>query len=165
MRFSHTVSGIDLKKAEQLIMRAIEAGVNYFDTAYLYGGSENALGLALSKNNVRDKVFVATKLPIANCKKRTDFDRFFNRQLTALRINYVDYYLMHNINSMVQWNELCSLGIKEWIEKQRSEKKVRQVGFSFHGAKDEFEKILDAYDWDCCQIQYNYSNENYQAGV
>jgi predicted aldo/keto reductase-like oxidoreductase len=165
MRFSRGVGGIDLKKAEQLILRAIEAGVNYFDTAYLYGGSENALGLALSKNNLRDKVYIATKLPISNCKSGADFDKFFDTQLASLNTDYVDYYLIHNINSFAQWSELCSWGIKEWIEKERSAKKFRQIGFSFHGAKDEFLKILDVYDWDFCQIQYNYANENYQAGV
>ena len=165
MRFSHGVGGIDIKKAEELILRAIDRGVNYFDTAYLYSGSEAALGAILSKNNIRDKVFIATKMPIANCRQGSDFDRFFESQLASLNTGYIDYYLMHNINSLRQWDALCALGIIEWIAAQRAAGRVRQIGFSFHGAKEEFSKLLDAYDWDFCQIQYNYSNENYQAGV
>ncbi|GHU89869.1 aldo/keto reductase [Clostridia bacterium] len=165
MRFSRGVGGIDLKKAEQLILRAVESGVNYFDTAYLYGGSEAALGAALNNNHLRDKVYIATKLPIANCKSGADFDKFFDTQLASLNTDYVDYYLIHNINTLAQWNELCGWGIREWIAAKREAGKFRQIGFSFHGAKDEFLKVLDAYDWEFCQIQYNYANEHYQAGV
>jgi len=165
MRFSRGVGGIDMQKAERLILSAIEGGVNYFDTAYLYAGSEATLGAVLSKNNVRSKVYIATKLPIAKCRSNADFDRFLDAQLSALSTNYLDYYLMHNINSLAQWNELCALGICEWISEKKVAGKLKQIGFSFHGAKDEFVKVLDAYDWDFCQIQYNYANEHYQAGV
>ena len=165
MRLPHGAMGIDVRKAEQLILRAIEAGVNYFDTAYLYAGSEAVLGTVLSKNDLRGKVFIATKLPIALCHANADFDRFFGKQLASLGTDYIDYYLIHNINSMAQWRGLCELGICEWISDKRAEGKVKQIGFSFHGAKDEFAEILDAYAWDFCQIQYNYANEHYQAGV
>jgi predicted aldo/keto reductase-like oxidoreductase len=154
-----------MKKAEQIILRAIDEGVNYFDTAYLYPGSEKVLGTVLAKNNVRDKVYIATKLPVSNCHNEADFDRFFNIQLEALQTDYIDYYLMHNINTMVQWQELCHWGIEEWIEKKKANGKIKQIGFSFHGTKEDFLKVLGAYDWDFCQIQYNYSNENYQAGA
>ncbi|MDR1961251.1 MAG: aldo/keto reductase, partial [Gracilibacteraceae bacterium] len=119
MRFSRGIGGIDVKKAERLILRAVEAGVNYFDTAYIYGGSEAALGLALSRNKLRDKVYIATKLPVDRCHSDADFDRFLDMQLAALDTDYVDYYLMHNINSLEQWNRLCASGIREWIERQR----------------------------------------------
>ena len=165
MRFSRGVGGIDTQKAEKLILRAIEAGVNYFDTAYLYSGSEATLGTVLSKYNMRDKVYLATKLPIANCRASADFDKFIDAQLLALNTDYFDYYLMHNINSLAQWNALCNLGICEWISEKKASGNLRQIGFSFHGAKDEFVQVLDAYDWDFCQIQYNYANEHYQAGV
>ena len=165
MRFSRGINGIDAQKAEQLILSAVEAGVNYFDTAYLYAGSETVLGTVLAKNDLRDKVYIATKLPISRCRVNTDFDRFFTAQLSALSTDYFDYYLMHNINSVAQWNKLCDLGICEWIAEKRSEGKVKQVGFSFHGTREAFAELLDAYDWDFCQIQYNYANENYQAGV
>ena len=165
MRFSRGVSGIDMKKAEQLILRAIEAGINYFDTAYLYAGSEAVLGTVLSKNNVRDKVYLATKLPIAHCHSNSDFDKFFDLQLSALKTDHIDYYLIHNINGMAQWNSLCEFGLREWIAEKRSTGQFKQIGFSFHGPKEEFISLLDAFDWDFCQIQYNYANEHYQAGV
>ena len=165
MRLPRGVGGTDLKKTEQIIMQAIDKGVNYFDTAYLYAGSEQALGGVLAKNKVRDKVFIATKLPIANCKSGADFDRFFNRQLESLQTDYVDYYLMHNVNNLEQWQQLCGWGIEDWIKRQKFGGRLRQVGFSFHGAREEFLKTLDSYDWDFCQIQYNYADESFQAGV
>ncbi|MDL2319165.1 aldo/keto reductase [Eubacteriales bacterium OttesenSCG-928-A19] len=165
MRLPFTVTGIDMKKSEKLLMRAIEGGVNYLDTAYLYPGSEAAVGSILAANGARDSVYLATKLPIANCRKAEDFDRFFAIQLERLRTPHIDYYLMHNINTLDQWQALCALGIEDWIARQRDSGAVRQVGFSFHGTRDEFLAVLDAYDWDFCQLQYNYSDENAQAGV
>jgi predicted aldo/keto reductase-like oxidoreductase len=165
MRLPRGLVGIDMQKSEQLILTAIEKGVNYFDTAYLYPGSEAALGTILKKNALRDKVFIATKMPIITCRKAEDFDRFFAKQLESLQTEWIDYYLMHNINTLSQWQALCALGIEGWIDRQRQAGKVRSVGFSFHGSKDEFMKLIDAYPWDFCQIQYNYADENYQAGV
>lgn len=165
MRLPKTVTAIDYRKSEQLILRAIEAGVNYFDTAWLYPGSEAILGEFLQKNNARGQILLATKLPIANCKTRNDFDRYFSEQLVRLKTDYIDLYLLHNINSFRQWEELRALGIEDWIQAQKSAGTIRQIGYSFHGAGGEFLKIIDSYDWDFCQIQYNYSDENYQAGV
>ncbi|MDR0935143.1 MAG: aldo/keto reductase [Oscillospiraceae bacterium] len=165
MRFSRGVSGLDYKKAEALILSAVEGGVNYFDTAYLYPGSEALLGAVVSKNSLRDRLYIATKLPIANCKAGADFDKFFALQLAALQTTYIDYYLMHNINSLAQWDELRAWGIEAWIAARKASGEVRQVGFSFHGPRQEFEAVLDSYDWDFCQIQYNYANENNQAGA
>ena len=165
MRLPRTISGIDMKSSEEIVMRAIENGVNYFDVAHIYPGSEVALGKILADNGVRDKVCIATKLPLAACKKSEDFDRFFGIQLDRLQTNYVDYYLMHNINTLRQWQKLCDIGIESWIKQKKAEGSIRQIGFSFHGTCGEFLKLLDAYDWDFCQIQYNYSDENYQAGV
>lgn len=165
MRLPRGLSGIDMKRSEQIIMRAIKAGVNYFDTAYIYPGSEVALGKILADNGVRDQVYIATKLPIVSCRKPEDFDTIFAKQLANLKTDYIDYYLMHNINTLAQWQALCAMGIEGWIDQQRANGRIRQVGFSFHGTGDEFLKVLDAYAWDFCQIQYNYSDENYQAGV
>lgn len=165
MRLPRGVAGIDMKKAEQLILRAVEAGVNYFDTAYIYPGSEAALGKVLSDNGLRERVYVATKLPFVSCKKPEDIGEIFEKQLASLRTDYIDYYLMHNINSLAQWEALCQLGMEDWIAKEKNRGRIRRIGFSFHGSKDEFIKTIDAYDWDCCLIQYNYSDENYQAGV
>jgi predicted aldo/keto reductase-like oxidoreductase len=154
----------DMGKTEWLIMEAIQGGVNYFDTAYVYGGSEEALGTILEKNKAREKVYIATKLPLVITRSRGDFDKFFNKSLERLRTDYVDYYLMHMLTDKQMWDKLCSWGIEEWIGEQKKAGRIRQAGFSFHGSQDEFLKLLDAYDWDFCQIQYNYAQENYQAG-
>lgn len=164
MRLPSGIGGIDMKKTEQMILKAIKQGVNYFDTAYIYPGSEVALGKVLADNNLREDVYVATKLPISSCTKTEDFDRIFIKQLDSLKTDYIDYYLMHNINSMKQWMELCELGIENWIKEKKEKGQIRRIGFSFHGSGNEFMKLLDAYDWEFCQIQYNYSDENYQAG-
>ena len=135
MRFPRGVGGIDTQKVERLILRAIEAGVNYFDTAYLYSGSEAALGTVLSKNNMRDNVFIATKLPIANCHAYADFDKFFDIQLAALKTDYIDYYLMHNINSLKQWDE--SRTIPSPMPILNSSKAMREIYFASSGVDSE----------------------------
>ena len=166
MRFPRTknLSQIDMNKTEQLIVKAIENGINYFDTAYIYGGSEEALGTILQKNNLRAKVFVATKLPLQKCQSYEDFDKIFEIQLKRLSTDYIDYYFIHNLSDTKQWKRLCCLGVKDWIAEKKSCGKIKQLGFSFHGAYEEFLALLDSYDWDFCQIQYNYVNINYQAG-
>ncbi|MDR1903889.1 MAG: aldo/keto reductase [Treponema sp.] len=165
MRFPRNLGAIDMKRTETLIMKAIEGGVNYFDTAYIYPGSEEALGAILAKNSVREKVFIATKLPIVLVKDKADFDRFFNKELERLRTDYIDYYLMHQLTDMDFWDMLKNLGIEEWIAEQKKSGRIRQAGFSFHGTQAEFLKLVDVYPWDFCQIQYNYSDENFQAGT
>ena len=165
MRFPQNLGAIDMKKSEALVMKAIDNGVNYFDTAYMYPGSEEALGTILDKNHARDKVFIATKLPLIFVKGQADFDKFFNKELERLRSSYIDYYLMHMITDNALWQQLKTWGIEEWIAEQKKQGRIRQAGFSFHGSVNEFLKVLDEYDWDFCQIQYNYSNPNFQAGV
>jgi predicted aldo/keto reductase-like oxidoreductase len=165
MRFPRGITAqIDAGKTEKLILSAIEGGVNYFDTAYIYGGSEAALGGILRKNNAREKVFLATKLPYQRCKSFDDFDQLFKTQLDRLETEYVDYYLIHNLSARAPWDALCEKGIERWIREKKADGRIRQIGFSFHGAQDGFLSLLDAYDWDFCQIQYNYMNESYQAG-
>lgn len=168
MRFPGILGRIDLQKTEELVMRSIEKGVNYFDTAWVYPGSEEALGAVLKKNNVREKVFIATKMPLVLLKKTSgddDFERFFNQSLERLKTDYIDYYLLHMITDFDYWQNLKKAGIEDWIRKKKESGSVRQIGFSFHGPGVEFHKIIDDYDWDICLIQYNYSDENYQAGV
>ena len=165
MRLPRAIGGIDLKQTEQMILHAVREGVNYFDTAYLYPGSEVTLGKIIAGNGLRDKIYLATKLPIALCRRPEDFDRYFSVQLKNLQTDCIDYYLMHNINSLAQWRMLCGLGIEDWIRRQRENGRIKQIGFSFHGAGDEFLSVIDAYDWEFCQIQYNYSDENFQAGI
>lgn len=164
MRFSQKAGKPDLEKTEKEILAAIDAGVNYFDTAYIYPGSEAALGEILAKNNLRDKVSIATKLPHYLMKKPTDPDKFFTEELRRLQTDHVDYYLMHMLTDVQTWERLKGLGIEDWIAEKKASGAIRQVGFSYHGNADMFCKLLDAYDWDFCQIQYNYLDENSQAG-
>jgi len=165
MRLPSKLGKIDMDKSEAVIMDAIEQGINFFDTAYVYPGSEVALGKVLDKNKARGRVYIGTKLPLTKCRCYDDFDRIFNEQLTRLKTDYVDYYYMHNISRYSDWERLCELGIEAWIEVKKRTKRIRQIGFSFHGMRDEFLKVVDAYDWDYCMIQYNYVNTHFQAGV
>ena len=164
MRFTKKGNSIDYEKAEKEVLLAIEKGVNYFDTAYLYPGSEECLGRILDENKCRDKVYIATKLPQYIMRSSAAIDKTFNEELSRLRTDYVDYYLMHMFTDYVEWEHLKDLGIEEWIERQKAEGRVRNIGFSYHGDTDMFLKILNAYDWDFCQIQYNYLDEHTQAG-
>ena len=153
------------KQNEKLVALAVERGINYFDTAYIYPNSEETLGRALAAGNLREKVYIATKLPVSQTRTAEDFDRFFGRQLARLQTRAIDYYLMHMLTDLAQWRRLAALGIEDWIAAQKASGAIRQIGFSFHGPKNEFLAILDAYDWDFCQIQYNYSDVHFQAGV
>lgn len=165
MRFTTKSGGIDIDKAEREIMSAYNSGVNYFDTAYVYPGSEAALGEILERNNIREKVNIATKLPQYLIGSRTALDKYFNEELKRLRTDYVDYYLMHHMTAMNQWEKLEKLGIEEWISAKKEHGQIRNIGFSYHGNTEDFISILDAYDWDFCQIQYNYMDEHSQAGL
>jgi predicted aldo/keto reductase-like oxidoreductase len=154
-----------MKKTEELIIRSVEGGVNYFDTAWIYPGSEEALGGILEKHRAREKVYIATKLPVVLLKGKADFDRYFNQELARLRTGYIDYYLMHMLTDTEVWDKLKSWGIEGWIAEKKKSGLIRQIGFSYHGSQGEFLKLIDDYDWEFCQIQYNYSDENFQAGV
>ena len=164
MRFTQSGGRIDLDKAEKEIMAAYNAGVNYYDTAYIYNGSEVALGEILARNNIRQKVNIATKLPHYLVKKSDSIEEYFTEQLTRLQTDYVDYYLMHMLTDIATWNRMVDLGIKEWIAEKKASGAIKQIGFSYHGNSDMFIKLIDAYDWDFCQIQYNYMDEHSQAG-
>ena len=164
MRFSRKGNGIDYEKAEKEVLLAVEKGVNYFDTAYMYPGSEECLGRILDENKCRDKIYIATKLPQYIIRSASAIDKTFNEELSRLRTNYIDYYLMHMFTDYSEWEHLKTLGIEGWIKRQKAESRVRNIGFSYHGDTEMFLKILDAYDWDFCQIQYNYLDEHTQAG-
>ena len=164
MRFQRKGSKIDMEKAEKQIMDAYRGGVNYYDTAYIYPGSEAALGEILEKNGIRQKVYIATKLPHYLVKTAADLDKIFNEELKRLRTDYVDYYLMHMLTDVNAWERMKSLGILEWIEEKKKSGAIRQVGFSYHGNSQIFCDLVDAWDWDFCQIQYNYMDEHTQAG-
>ena len=164
MRFTRKGGTIDYEKAEAEVLLAIERGVNYFDTAYIYPGSEEFLGRVLAENHCRDKVNIATKLPQYVMRSAKAIDKTFAEELQRLRTDHVDYYLMHMFTDYSEWENLQRLGIEDWIAARKAEGSVRQIGFSFHGDTETFLKILNAYDWDFCQIQYNYLDEHSQAG-
>lgn len=164
LRFTKKNGKIDLEKAETEIMEAIHSGVNYFDTAYVYQGSEAALGEILHRNHCRDQVYIATKLPHYLIKSKAGLERCFQEQLHRLQTDHVDYYLMHMLNDVRTWEGLREKGVQDWIEEKLRLGQIRNVGFSYHGNSDHFIELLDAYDWDFCQIQYNYMDEHTQAG-
>ncbi len=164
MRFTRKGAGIDYEKAEKEILLAYEKGVNYFDTAYIYPGSEECLGRILAENHIRDKVYVATKLPQYLMHSERAIEKTFREELSRLRTDYIDFYLMHMFTDVLEWDNLKKLGIEEWIRARKEEGSIRRIGFSFHGNTETFLEILHAYDWDFCQIQYNYLDETSQAG-
>ncbi len=164
MRFTKRGNSIIYDKAKSEILAAVEGGVNYFDTAYIYPGSEAFLGKVVEECGLRDKIYIATKLPQYMLRTRASIDKTFKEELERLRTDYVDYYLMHMMTDYAEWEKLESLGIKDWIEEHKKNGSIRNIGFSYHGETEMFLKILNAYDWDFCQIQYNYYDENSQAG-
>ncbi len=164
MRLPSAAGVINKKAAEEQIMAAYEKGVNYFDTAYIYPGSESALGEILEKNGIREKVNIATKLPHYMIKSIDGAEKLFNEELKRLRTDYIDYYLMHMLGDVQTWEKLKAMGIEQWIADKKQSGKIRQIGFSYHGGSDMFCQLVDAYDWDMCLIQYNYMDENSQAG-
>ena len=165
MRFSRKGAGIDIDKTEKEILEAYWAGVNYFDTAYIYPGSEAALGEILARNGIRDKVNIATKLPQYMVRNLASIEKYFAEELSRLKTDRVDYYLMHHLTDISQWERLKELGIIDWISSKKTSGAIRNIGFSYHGNTTNFLKILEDYDWDFCQIQYNYLDETSQAGV
>ncbi len=165
MRFTKNGASIDLDKAEKEIMTAYQAGVNYYDTAYIYPGSETAIGEIFERNHIRDKIRIATKLPQYLISSNAALDRYFKEELTRLRTDYVDYYLMHHLTDVAMWEKLKAVGVLEWIEEKKRSGAIRNIGFSYHGNTENFLTILNDYDWDFCQIQYNYLDEVSQAGA
>ncbi len=164
MRFPTKAGRIDMAETEAEIMTAFRGGVNYYDTAYIYPGSEAALGEILERNQIRDQVYIATKLPHYLIKSREGLEKLFAEELRRLRTDHVDYYLMHMLTDVDTWNRLKALGIEEWLGEKKRSGAIRQVGFSYHGNSEMFCRLIDAWDWDFCQIQYNYMDEHSQAG-
>lgn len=164
MRFARNGTKIDLDKAEKELLLAIDSGVNYLDTAYIYPGNEAAVGEILRRTGYRDKVYLATKLPHYMIKSMEGVEKTFQEELKHLQTDHVDYYLMHMLNDVKTWDSLVKMGITEWIQNKLAAGQIRNVGFSFHGSSDAFIAVADAYDWDFCQIQYNYIDEFSQAG-
>ncbi len=164
MRFPEIDGRIEEEKTITMLRYAIDNGLNYIDTAYPYhnGQSEVVVGKALN-NGYRGKVKLATKLPSWLIKNREDMDRVIKEQLEKLETDYIDFYLIHNLNKD-DYKRLKENGLFDFIKKIKKEKLVRYVGFSFHDTFDVFKEIVDDYDWDFAQIQHNYIDEDYQAG-
>ena len=160
-------SRIDEEQAIKMLRDAVDAGLNYIDTAYPYHmqQSEVLVGKAL-RDGYRDKVYLATKCPVWLLKEPEDFDRILDEQLAKLQTDHIDFYLLHALDEG-RWNDVVlKLGLLQRAEKAKAEGKIRHIGFSFHAGLDAFKKIIDGYDgWEFCQIQYNYINTDYQAGT
>ena len=165
----HKAHLIDEEKAQAMVDYAIRNGVNYFDTAYVYhsevpfqaGMSELFLGRALK--NYRPNVHLATKLPSWFVQSRADMDRFLDEQLQRLQTHFIDFYLLHSLTEEL-WAKLCRLGVTQFLDAAIADGRIKHAGFSFHDGAPLFRSIVDAYHWSFCQIQYNFMDEDYQAG-
>ncbi|WP_028581937.1 aldo/keto reductase [Desulfogranum japonicum] len=166
MRLASNEDGsINEKKAIAQMRRVIDSGVNYIDTAWPYHGGQSELIVAKAlKDGYREKVKIADKLPPWAIRKREDMDTILDRQLEKLGVSTIDYYLVHALEGD-SWDRMLSLGIIDFLEKAKVEGKITNIGFSFHGSNEEFNRIIDAYDWGFCQIQYNYLDTQNQAGT
>jgi predicted aldo/keto reductase-like oxidoreductase len=158
-------SGIDEDRAIRQLRYAIDHGVNYVDTApaYHFGKSEQVLGRAL-ENGYREKVRLATKLPPWSVRSREDMDRILSGQLATLKTDHIDYYLLHSL-AKVSFEKLKNLGVLEFLDAARKDGRIRNAGFSTHADLPAFKEFIDSYDWTFCQIQYNYLDEQNQAGT
>ena len=154
---------IDEEQAIGMVHHAIAHGINYFDTAYPYHGGKSEPLLGKAVKGYREKIMIATKLPLWLVQKEDDFDRYFNEQMERLDTDYLDVYLLHGLNRKL-WDRARELRVLHSLERVLADRRVRHVGFSFHDDVRIFKKIVDGYDWAICQIQYNYFDRDYQAG-
>lgn len=156
---------IDETVAIKMIRDAVDAGVNYIDTAYVYhdGESEVLVGKAL-KDGYREKAYVATKNPVYYAKTEGDFEKYLDEQLKRLDMEYIDFYLLHALEKATWDGNVLKYDMLRSLEKAKAAGKIKHIGFSFHDSLDVFKEIIDAFDWEFCQIQYNYINTDYQAG-
>jgi predicted aldo/keto reductase-like oxidoreductase len=167
MRLPKNEAGeIDQEHASAMIRHAIDRGVNYVDTAYGYPGSEQALGLAL-KDGYREKVKIATKLPPREVQHRSDVRKKFEQQCERLKTDFIDYYLIHRIESTT-WPEVKAMGMIEEFEALKAQGRIGNIGFSYHDTFEVFREIIDHRAWDMCQVQQNYfdiEREVTEAGI
>ena len=166
MRLPVRLQSINEKLAEKQILYALDRGVNYFDTAAPYhnGKSEPFLGKVLAKNNCRNKLKIATKLPHWQAQSKQDMDKLLDAQLQKLQTDRIDYYLIHALNGEL-WESAKDNGVIEFMDDALKQGKIINAGFSFHGLAGDFNGIVDDYDWTFCQIQYNFLDTQNQAGT
>lgn len=157
--------GIDEPEAIRMIRHAIDNGVNYIDTAWPYHKEKGELlvGKAL-QDGYRERVFLATKSPVYLVKEPADFDKYLNLQLEKLQTKHIDFYLLHALNGQ-RWQDCKEQQVFDFIQRAKADGRIKYIGFSFHDKVEVFKQIIDEYDWDFCQIQLNYMNEEYQAGL
>ncbi len=157
---------INKEESEKLLLDAIERGLNYIDTAYPYHEetSEDFIGEFLQKHNLRNRVQLATKLPCWLVEKEEDFERLLNLQLEKLQTDYIDFYLLHSLD-IKRFRKIVDLGVLDFCKKIKEKGIVKHIGFSFHDEYSAFEEVFNAFDWDFCQIQLNYLDIDYQAGM
>ncbi len=154
---------IDEEEATKMIHYAIEHGINYFDTAYVYHGGKSETILGRATKGYRDGIMIATKLPTWLAKVPDDFHRFLDEQLKKLDTDYINFYLLHGLNRPV-WKRMLEMDVLAFLDKILADGRVRHVGFSFHDDVKIFKEIIDSFPWTLSQIQYNFFDENYQAG-
>lgn len=158
-------SKINEKEAMKMIRHAIDSGINYVDTAYPYHGGKGEIfvGRAL-KDGYREKVYLASKLPVGRLKEKEDMEKIFNEQLKKLDVEYLDFYLLHAVNRK-SWENCMKLGVLDFVKDLKEKGKIRHIGFSFHDSPEIFKKVADAYDWDLVQLQFNYADTKVQSGI
>jgi len=161
----HEDESVNEEKAIEIIRGAIDAGVNYVDTAFMYhnGASEKVLGKAL-QDGYREKVLLADKMPIWLAKDEENMKQIFEKQLQRLQVDCIDMYLVHNVNQF-SWKRCKKLNLMPFLEEMKAQGKIRYIGFSFHDTFDFFKSVVDEYPWEFCQIQLNYMDKEFQAGV
>jgi hypothetical protein len=164
MRLPQLNGKIDEERSTRQIRNSIDQGVNYIDTAWPYhgGASEPFLGRALG-DGYREKIKLATKLPQWAVRSREDMDFYLNQQLEKLQTDHIDYYLIHSLDGPC-WERIKEFGVADFLDKAKQDGRIVNAGFSFHGNREDFKGIVDGYDWDFCQIQYNYLDDKRQAG-
>ncbi len=165
MRLSVKDGKIDEERAKRQILYSIDHGINYIDTAWTYhlGENEPFLGRILA-DGYREKVKLATKLPSWAIKSREDMDRILNSQLKRLRTDHIDYYLVHALVGAL-WDKLEKLDVLNFLDRAKADGRITNAGFSFHGSIEDFKRIIDAYPWTFCQIQYSFMDRMNQAGI
>lgn len=166
MRFATKFGKIDVELAKSQILQAIDSGVNYLDTAWFYhmGESESFLGERILNGEYRQKVNIATKMPCFMISKKKQIEEIFQSQLKKLNVEQIDYYLLHALNLEI-FKKMLNFDIIDFINEMKKQGKIKYMGFSFHGTHKDFIEIIDSYDWDFCQVQFNILDENFQAGT